>query len=73
MDAFVIVYRLIAVAIVFVWAGQIAMAARQAPDWQPAWAETLPIRLTRNRLILVGVFGIIAGLAVFALSFVLFS
>jgi hypothetical protein len=72
MDAFVMVYRLIAVIIVIVWVGHIAKAARQPPDWEPAWAQTLPVRLTRNRSILVGMLGIIAGLAVFVVSFVLF-
>lgn len=67
-----IVYRLFAIGIVAFWIVQIAIAVRQPPEWQPPRAETFPIRITRDRYILGGVLGIIAGIAVFAISFVLF-
>jgi hypothetical protein len=73
MDSFLVIYRLFAVGIVVFWIVQIAIAARKPPDWQPPRAETFPIRLTRDRYILGGMLGIIAGATVFALSFVLFS
>jgi hypothetical protein len=72
VDALVIVYRLFAIGIVVFWIVQIAIAARQPPEWQPPRAETFPIRITRDRYILGGALGIIAGVAVLALSFVLF-
>jgi hypothetical protein len=73
MDDFLVIYRLFALGIVVFWIVQIAIAARKPPDWQPPRAETFPIRVTRDRYILGGALGIIAGAAVFALSFVLFS
>jgi hypothetical protein len=73
MDAFLIPYRLFALGIVAFWAVQIVIAARQPPEWQPPRADKFPIRVSRDRYILGGVLGIIAGAAVFALSFVLFA
>lgn len=59
-------------ALIAFWVVQIAIAARQPPDWQPARADKFPIRVSRNFYLIGGVLGVIAGAAVFALSFVLF-
>jgi uncharacterized membrane protein len=72
MEAFVILYRIGALVIVAFSIVQIAIAARQQPDWQPPRADKFPIRVSRNLYIVGGVLGIIAGVAVLALSFVLF-
>ena len=67
-----IVYRLFALGIIAFWVIQIAIAARKPPEWQPARADQFPIRISRNLYLMAGVLGIIAGAAVFAISFVLF-
>ncbi len=72
VDASAIVYRLMALALVAFWIIQIAIAARQPPEWRPPRADRFPIRISRNAYLVSGVLGIIAGLAVFAYSFVFF-
>lgn len=72
MEPLVAMYRLFALGVVAFSVIQIVTAFRRPPDWQPPRADQFPIRVTRDRYIAGGVVGIIAGGAVFALSFVLF-
>lgn len=73
MEVYVVIYRVLALGIVAFWVVQIAIAARQPPEWQPPRADLFPIRVTRNLWLIGGALGIVAGLAVFAFSFVFFS
>jgi hypothetical protein len=50
----------------------LASIARKPADWQPAGAERLPFRITRNLWLVAGVLGVIAGVGVVAFSFVLY-
>lgn len=72
MNAFVVVYRLVALAIVAFWIVQIVIALRQTPDWRPPRAEAFPIKISRNGYIAAGVLGIVAGATVFLVSFAVF-
>jgi hypothetical protein len=73
MDSFLIFYRVIAVAIVATWAWRLLTTSGKPVDWVPRGYERSPVRITRDRLRIVSVLGVVAGLAVFAFSFFLAS
>jgi predicted metal-binding membrane protein len=69
VDGYVIVYRLVAIAIVASWARSLFRAASMREDETAPGFDRFPIRMTRNRLIASSILGIVAGLAVLAFSF----
>ena len=72
MEPSVLAFRLVALGIALYWIVQIAHAWRKPAEWRPAGSERFPVRLSRDRWIVVGVLGVIAGLAAFAYSFIVF-
>ena len=73
MDIFVLIYRLIGVSLIAYWVVTLVTVARKPRDWQPAGAERFPFRITRNMWLVGGVLGVVAGIGIVAVSFVLFT
>ena len=72
MDVFVLIYRLIGVALIVYWVVTLVTVARKPRDWQPAGGERYPFRVTRNMWLAGSVLGVIAGIGIVAFSFALF-
>lgn len=71
-DWFVFIYRGIALLIIVVWGWRLIATLRQPPTWEPPQRDGFPVRITRKLWLVAGVLGVLAGVAVFAFSFVLF-
>jgi hypothetical protein len=72
MGGFLIFYRLICVAIVVFWVAALLTTRGKPPDWRPPRSDRIPgFRISRDFYRIAAVLGIIAGLGVFAWSFVL--
>ena len=71
MDMFLVLYRVIAVAIIVVWARALFETRGKPVAWVPRGYERSPFRMTRDRYRFFSVAGILAGCAVLAWSFVL--
>jgi hypothetical protein len=63
--------RIGAIALIGFWVWQLVVAAGQPTAWRPPRSDQFPIPVTRNRYLAGAVIGIIVGLALFAISFLI--
>jgi prepilin signal peptidase PulO-like enzyme (type II secretory pathway) len=73
MDTFLVLYRVIAVALIGVWARALFETRGKPVAWVPRGYERSPFRMTRDRYRFFSVIGVFAGFSVLAWSFVLSS
>ena len=73
MDGFAIVYRLMGVGLIAYWIVQLGITARRPRDWQLPGSERSPVRVTRTVWFFACVLGLVAGVGIVALSYVIFG